>query len=78
MELVPVPYVTENTRVNMILAVGEANKQEVLKFMENYMTVCMEKKDKTFLMLVRQLHMYEINLTCDREIIYVIHGVCLR
>ncbi|KAK6627535.1 hypothetical protein RUM44_010013 [Polyplax serrata] len=51
-ELVPVPYVTENTRVNMILAVGEANKQEVLKFMENYMTVCMEKKDKTFLMLV--------------------------
>lgn len=46
------PYVTENTRVNIVVAVDETNKKDALKFMENYVAVCMEKKDKTFLMLV--------------------------
>lgn len=51
-ELIPVPYVTENTRVNIVLAVNENNREEVLRFIENYVIVCMEKKDKTHLMLV--------------------------
>ncbi|KAG8035704.1 hypothetical protein G9C98_001132 [Cotesia typhae] len=51
-ELLPVPYVTENTRVNLILIVDKDNVEEAIKFMENYGAVCMEKRDKTTLMLV--------------------------
>nr|CAD7611177.1 unnamed protein product [Timema genevievae] len=46
------PYVTENTRVNMILPIATNDGAQALKFMEQYATVCMEKHDKTFLMLV--------------------------
>ncbi|CAG5092026.1 Similar to CHPF: Chondroitin sulfate synthase 2 (Homo sapiens) [Cotesia congregata] len=35
-ELLPVPYVTENTRVNLILIVDKDNVEEAIKFMENY------------------------------------------
>ncbi|CAG2056253.1 unnamed protein product, partial [Timema podura] len=51
-EVVPMPYVTENTRVNMILPIATNDGAQALKFMEQYATVCMEKHDKTFLMLV--------------------------
>jgi hypothetical protein len=46
------PYVTENVRVNLILPVEAEYKFDALKFMENYAKICMEKRDKTFLMLV--------------------------
>jgi hypothetical protein len=46
------PYVTENVRVNIILPVEPEYKLEAMKFMENYARICMEKRDKTFLMLV--------------------------
>lgn len=46
------PYVTENVRVNLILPVEAESKLEAMKFMENYARICMEKRDKTFLMLV--------------------------
>ncbi|XP_021935105.1 chondroitin sulfate synthase 2 isoform X3 [Zootermopsis nevadensis] len=51
-EVVPMPYVTENVRVNLVLPVEAEYKHEALKFMENYARICMEKQDKTFLMLV--------------------------
>lgn len=51
-EVVPMPYVTENVRVNLILPVEAESKLEAMKFMENYARICMEKRDKTFLMLV--------------------------
>lgn len=51
-EVVPMPYVTENVRVNLVLPVEAEYKMEALKFMENYARICMEKRDKTFLMLV--------------------------
>ncbi|PNF25352.1 hypothetical protein B7P43_G10932 [Cryptotermes secundus] len=51
-EVVPMPYVTENVRVNLILQVEAESKLEAMKFMENYARICMEKRDKTFLMLV--------------------------
>ncbi|XP_063219293.1 chondroitin sulfate synthase 2 isoform X2 [Bacillus rossius redtenbacheri] len=51
-ELVPMPYIMENTRVNMILPVTAGDRQLTKKFMEHYTSVCMEKHDKTFLMLV--------------------------
>ncbi|KAJ4439449.1 hypothetical protein ANN_07573 [Periplaneta americana] len=51
-EVVPMPYVTENVRVNLVLPVEAEHKLEAIKFMENYARICMEKRDKTFLMLV--------------------------
>ncbi|XP_053983624.1 chondroitin sulfate glucuronyltransferase [Hylaeus volcanicus] len=51
-EILPVPYVTENTRVNIILTVDSLRKQDALKFLEQYAADCMEKKYKTFLMAV--------------------------
>jgi len=47
------PYVTENVRVNLVLPVEAEFKLEAIKFMENYARICMEKREKTFLMLVR-------------------------
>ena len=51
-EILPVPYVTENTRINIILTVDSLNKQAALNFLEQYALDCMEKKYKTFLMVV--------------------------
>lgn len=51
-EILPVPYVTENTRVNIILTVELYKKQEALEFLNQYAQDCMEKKYKTFLMMV--------------------------
>lgn len=52
-EVVPVPYVTENTRVCIVLPVTLETRSMVAEFIQQYNSVCMEKKDKTFLMLVR-------------------------
>ncbi|XP_070159253.1 chondroitin sulfate synthase 2 [Polyergus mexicanus] len=51
-EIIPVPYVTENTRINIIITVDINKKQDALSFMEHYAQDCMEKKYKTFLMMV--------------------------
>lgn len=51
-EILPVPYVTENTRVNVILTVDLFKRQEAFDFLEQYAQDCMEKKYKTFLMIV--------------------------
>ncbi|KAK0089693.1 hypothetical protein PV325_006116 [Microctonus aethiopoides] len=51
-DILPVPYVTENTRINIILIVHLSSINNAVKFMENYVEVCMEKRDKTSLMLV--------------------------
>ncbi|XP_076758264.1 chondroitin polymerizing factor isoform X1 [Xylocopa sonorina] len=51
-EILPVPYVTENTRINIILVIDLTKKQDALTFLEQYASDCMEKKYKTFLMVV--------------------------
>lgn len=51
-EVLSVPYVTENSRINMVLVVNSLNEAESMKFIEHYAEACMEKKDKTFLLVV--------------------------
>lgn len=51
-EIIPVPYVTENTRINIIITIDLSKKQDALNFIEHYAQNCMEKKCKTFLMVV--------------------------
>jgi len=57
-EIIPMPYVTENTRINIIVIIDLNKKQEALDFMEHYAQDCMEKKYKTFLMVVSSPCLY--------------------
>ncbi|XP_066997099.2 chondroitin sulfate synthase 2 isoform X1 [Anabrus simplex] len=51
-EVIPMPYVTENNRINLVLPVEAVTRDQAKHFMEQYARICMEKRDKTFLMLV--------------------------
>ncbi|XP_044260141.1 chondroitin sulfate synthase 2 [Tribolium madens] len=51
-ELLPVPYVTENSRVTIILPVQESEVGAVMDFLQGYTNGIMDRKEKTFLMLV--------------------------
>lgn len=51
-EIIPMPYVTEQTQVTLILPV-QVNSQDQLKvFLEVYTKVCIEAKDKSSLMII--------------------------
>ena len=52
-EILPVPYVTENSRINMIIIVDAPKKEEALKFLAHYADACMDKKDKILLTVVK-------------------------
>ncbi|KYB26915.1 chondroitin sulfate synthase 2 [Tribolium castaneum] len=51
-ELLPVPYVTENSRVTIILPVQETELEAIMDFLHGYTNTIMDRKEKTFLMLV--------------------------
>ncbi|VEN42805.1 unnamed protein product [Callosobruchus maculatus] len=51
-EFVPVPYVTESTRVNIILPIQETEVSLAMEFLRNYASLIMDRKEKTFLMPV--------------------------
>lgn len=51
-EIVPSPYVTESTRVALLLPVFEYQLKEAMDFISHYEKTCMEHQDNTFLMLV--------------------------
>ncbi|XP_066255472.1 chondroitin sulfate synthase 2 [Euwallacea similis] len=51
-EFVPAPYVTENSRVSIVLPVQETEVLQVFNFLLSYDASIMEKKEKTFLLLV--------------------------
>lgn len=52
MEFIPVPYVTENTRVSIILPIQESEKHLALEFLTNYTSLIMDRKEKTFLLII--------------------------
>ncbi|KFB37145.1 hypothetical protein ZHAS_00004351 [Anopheles sinensis] len=51
-EIVPSPYVTESTRVAILLPTFEHQIQESEQFLEAYEKTCMDNQDNTFLMLI--------------------------
>lgn len=51
-ELVPVPYVTESTRVVIFLPVTRDEHDEAVTFLKDFAKVCLEKQDSTMLVLV--------------------------
>lgn len=50
--MLSVPYVTENTRIHILLPVHTDEKEDALQFLKQYKQICIEKKEKTMLMLV--------------------------
>lgn len=51
-EILPVPYVTENSRVTIVLPVQEMEIEVAMEFLQSYTGSIMDRKEKTFLMLV--------------------------
>lgn len=51
-EIVTSPYVTESTRIAMLLPTFEHQIEETREFISHYEKTCMEHQDNTFLMLV--------------------------
>ncbi|XP_056637395.1 chondroitin sulfate synthase 2 [Diorhabda sublineata] len=51
-ELISVPYVTENSRVNIILPIEDNQIHLAMEFLSMYASTIMDRKEKTFLMLV--------------------------
>lgn len=51
-EIVPSPYVTESTRVALLVPTFEHQIKECMDFIAHYEKTCMEHQDNTFLMLV--------------------------
>jgi len=71
-EMLSVPYVTENTRVNILLPVHTYEKEDAFNFLKQYKQICIDKKEKTMLMLVRllinksnYLNMYQIGINYE-------------
>lgn len=51
-EVLSSPYVTESTRIAMLMPTFEHQINEAHEFILNYEKICMERQDNTFLMLV--------------------------
>lgn len=66
-EILSVPYVTENTRINLILPVNNRKIDETIKFIEHYSNVCMKNKDKTSLMLVNMIKFHLFLVLSDKK-----------
>lgn len=59
-EIVPSPYVTESTRVALLVPTFEHQIKECMDFIAHYEKTCMEHQDNTFLMLVNE---------CDQNVL---------
>lgn len=51
-EIIPSPYVTESTRIALLLPTFEHQVKETLDFISHYEKTCMEHQDNTFLLMV--------------------------
>ena len=51
-EFIPMPYVTESSRVNLIIPVTVADMDKAMSFIDQYANTCLETGDSTFLYVV--------------------------
>lgn len=51
-EIVPVPYVTESTKIVLVMPVFEHQNMDTLETLDRYEKLCMATQENTFLMLV--------------------------
>lgn len=55
-EIVPSPYVTESTRIAILMPTFENQIEEAFDFIRRYEKICMENQDNTSLMLVSNIY----------------------
>lgn len=68
-ELLSMPYVTENRRVNIILPVRVDDRVDAVRFLEQYKTVCLEKKEKIFLVMVFNFFFIYLFMSSNQNIL---------
>ena len=51
-EIIPMPFVTENSRISLIVPVNEGDLRASLGLVKSFAKNCIEKGDRVFLMLV--------------------------
>ena len=51
-EIIPMPFVTENSRISLIIPVNEGDLRASLSLVRSFAKNCIEKGDRVFLMLV--------------------------
>lgn len=76
-EFVPMPYVTENSRVNIILPIQEFEKDLAFDFLNRYVKSVIETKDKSFLMLVL-LYQYDSPSKGNSDVFYNLKNTFLK
>lgn len=76
-EILPSPYVTESTRIAMLMPVFEHQVNEASEFISSYEKICMEQQDNTFLMLV---FLYQANSPSKNkeDVFYDLKSVALK
>ena len=52
LEIVPMPYVTESSRVNLVLPVRVEDRDNVVSFLDSYAVTCLDTGDSTHLYVV--------------------------
>lgn len=58
-EIVPSPYVTESTRIAILMPTFENQIEEAFDFIRRYEKTCMENQDNTSLMLVSDIFFFK-------------------
>lgn len=53
-EVVPSPYVTESTRIALLIPTMEHQIDDAIDFITQYERICMSNQDNTFLLMVRR------------------------
>lgn len=76
-EFIPTPYVTENSRVNIILPVQEFEKAAAFDFFNSYVKSVIETKDKSFLLLVL-LYQYDSPSKGATDVFYHVKNAALK
>jgi hypothetical protein len=68
-EILPMPYVTESSRVSIVLTVHAEYREQVVQFIQSYAQICMQTTELTFLLLVSTpsttLNMNNLNIFCS-------------
>jgi chondroitin polymerizing factor len=75
-QIIPSPYVTESTRISMIVPVYAHRTEETIEFIGRYEEICMQNKDSTTLMLVL-LYNSDASNKGESDIFYRVKNVAL-
>ena len=67
-EIIPMPFVTENSRISLIVPVNEGDLRASLGLVKSFAKNCIEKGDRVFLMLVFLYRWYVLVSLCRKLI----------